>query len=79
MKHPEVLVLGAGGFLGTVVVDGSRVVGLPLGASYSVIIGLEVIGFCVAQWLALSVKFPSRSGAVVQNLGEVPAGQGSVA
>jgi MFS transporter, BCD family, chlorophyll transporter len=57
----QAFAFGAGGFLGTVLVDGARVVGLPLGASYSLVFGLELLGFLAAQWLALSVRFPSAS------------------
>ncbi len=57
----QAFAFGAGGFLGTVLVDGAKVLGLPLGASYSVVFGLELIGFFAAQWLALSVRFPAVS------------------
>jgi BCD family chlorophyll transporter-like MFS transporter len=48
---------GAGGFLGTILVDGAKAAGLPLGLSYAVVFGLETLGFVLAARLALSVRF----------------------
>jgi BCD family chlorophyll transporter-like MFS transporter len=53
----QAMAFGAGGFLGTVVLDASRLVGLSGGASYSVVFGLETVGFVLACWLATTVRF----------------------
>ncbi|MBS2012439.1 MAG: BCD family MFS transporter [Deltaproteobacteria bacterium] len=59
----QAIAFGAGGFAGTVVVDlAKRVVG-PTGAAYAVVFALEAVGFFVAQWLALSISFPSHVNA----------------
>lgn len=56
----QAFAFGAGGFLGTVLVDGAKAAGLPLGLSYAVVFGLETIGFVLAARLALSVRFDTE-------------------
>jgi BCD family chlorophyll transporter-like MFS transporter len=53
----QAMAFGAGGFLGTVVVDSAKAFGLAAGPSYAVVFGLEAVGFTVAYLIALTVKF----------------------
>lgn len=57
----QAVAFGAGGFLGTVLLDVSRVAGVSGGASYSVVFGLETAGFALACWLATNVRFNTAS------------------
>jgi BCD family chlorophyll transporter-like MFS transporter len=55
----QAIAFGAGGFLGTVLVDAAKwALGDPSsGAAYAFVFGLEVVGFFVAQAVALSISF----------------------
>ncbi len=53
----QAIAFGAGGFLGTLIVDAGKFLGLAPGPAAAVVFGLEVIGFLVAQWFALGVQF----------------------
>jgi len=60
----QAFAFGAGGFLGTVLVDTAKAAGLPLGVSYAVVFGLETIGFVLSARLAMSVRFDAEKKAV---------------
>ncbi len=51
----QAIAFGSGGFIGTVLADAAKVVVGPSGAAYSVVFGLEVVGFLVAATLALRI------------------------
>jgi len=55
----QAIAFGAGGFLGTVLVDAAKwALGNPSsGAACALVFGLEVVGFFVAQAVALSISF----------------------
>ena len=54
----QAIAFGAGGFIGTVLVDGAKLIVGTSGAAYSFVFAVEVVGFIVAQGLALRVAFP---------------------
>jgi len=63
----QAIAFGAGGFLGTVLVDAAELVVGPSGAAYAFVFGLEAVGFFVAQLLATKTTFettdaPSTAG-----------------
>jgi BCD family chlorophyll transporter-like MFS transporter len=63
----QALGFGAGGFLGTVLVDAGRlfVSTHQVGVPYAFVFALEMVGFFVAQWIALRTSFPKHEvGAV---------------
>jgi BCD family chlorophyll transporter-like MFS transporter len=60
----QAIAFGAGGFLGTVLVDVAKSVVGPSGKAYSFVFALEVVGFFVAHLLALNVTFGKRDVAV---------------
>jgi MFS transporter, BCD family, chlorophyll transporter len=67
----QAIAFGSGGFLGTVLADLARMFTGSSGIAYSVVFGLEVIGFVVAQWLALAIAFERPSptlGAPVESV-----------
>lgn len=57
----QAIAFGAGGFLGTVILDVARLAGVRGGGAYSVVFGLETAGFVLACWLALSIRFETSS------------------
>jgi BCD family chlorophyll transporter-like MFS transporter len=64
----QAIAFGAGGFIGTVLVDLAQTVVGPSGTAYAFVFGLEAIGFFVAQYLALKTTFhsvPSRRSAAL--------------
>ncbi|MBL8953816.1 MAG: BCD family MFS transporter [Myxococcaceae bacterium] len=54
----QAIAFGAGGFLGTVVVDAARALGASGGHAYAVIFALETLGFFAAYALAAGVTMP---------------------
>jgi BCD family chlorophyll transporter-like MFS transporter len=75
----QAFAFGAGGFLGTVLVDSAKAAGLPLGISYAVVFGLETIGFVLAARLALSVRFDAEKSAAPAEVAGHPVPQASAA
>jgi BCD family chlorophyll transporter-like MFS transporter len=70
----QAIAFGAGGFLGTVLVDLAKTFVGTSGVAYAIVFGLEALGFFVAHWLALRTTFtetpaepaaaPARAGAL---------------
>jgi len=58
----QAIAFGAGGFIGTVLVDGARAVMGPSGGAYAFVFGLEAIGFFVAHLIALRTTFSQPAG-----------------
>jgi BCD family chlorophyll transporter-like MFS transporter len=58
----QALGFGAGGFLGTVLVDTGRlfVSTHHVGTPYAIVFALEMVGFFAAQWMALKTSFPKH-------------------
>ena len=60
----QAIAMGAGGFLGTVLVDGaSFALGERGAAAYVIVFALEAVGFFVAQALAQRMRFPRAESA----------------
>ena len=60
----QAIAFGAGGFVGTVLVDMSRrVLGATGGRPYALVFALEAAGFFTAQWFAARTAFSSEGGA----------------
>ncbi|MCA2981045.1 MAG: BCD family MFS transporter [Myxococcaceae bacterium] len=53
----QAIAFGAGGFVGTVIVDAAKYLGFAPGPAAAVVFALEVVGFLAAHWIALSVNF----------------------
>ncbi|MCU0701801.1 MAG: BCD family MFS transporter [Myxococcaceae bacterium] len=53
----QAIAFGAGGFVGTVIVDTAKFAGLAPGPAAAVVFGLEVVGFLAAHAIALGVNF----------------------
>ena len=69
----QAIAFGAGGFLGTVVVDVARPFVSSPGAAYSIVFALEALGFFAAHWLAINTAFVKKLAPV----GLDPRGQGA--
>jgi BCD family chlorophyll transporter-like MFS transporter len=53
----QAMASAAGGFLGTVLADSARLVMGASGRPYALVFALEAVGFAVATWLALGIRF----------------------
>lgn len=71
----QAIAFGAGGFLGTVIVDSAKYLGLAPGPAAAVVFGLEVVGFLAAHVIALSVNFEKPSAPAAITPAERPAVQ----
>jgi BCD family chlorophyll transporter-like MFS transporter len=67
----QAIAFGGGGFLGTILADGAKLLFGASGRAYALVFGLEVVGFVVAAWLALRIAFPRPAAA--HSSAEVPA------
>ena len=61
----QAIAFGAGGFVGTVIADGSRVLLGNAGAGYATVFALEAIGFVAAMLVARTIAFPRVARADV--------------
>jgi MFS transporter, BCD family, chlorophyll transporter len=66
----QAIAFGAGGFLGTVLVDVAKWLVGPTGAAYAFVFGLEVVGFFAAHWLATSITFTKPVEVVALDAGQ---------
>ncbi len=57
----QALAFGAGGFIGTVIADVTRVAVGSAAIGYAVVFAIEACGFVAAMWLARSITFPRSS------------------
>lgn len=55
----QAVAFGAGGFLGTVLVDAAQLVGTTPQLAYAFVFGLEALGFVIAHWLARATTLPN--------------------
>ncbi len=70
----QAIAFGSGGFVGTVLADLARLFTGSSGVAYAVVFGLEVIGFVVAQWLALGIAFERSTAELPTPVQSVPGG-----
>ncbi|MEM9873846.1 MAG: BCD family MFS transporter [Myxococcota bacterium] len=70
----QAIAFGAGGFLGTVLVDAARAIVGPTGGAYAFVFGLEALGFFVAHLIALRTSFERREPGPESRVSPATAG-----